>query len=50
MIPRFSAFTVYLMGLGSWFVPLGIQMVLFSWLAAIVLRMDAFASASPRWR
>src|SRR5260370_40705691 len=31
------------MGLGSWFVPLGIQMVLFSWLAAIVLRMDAFA-------
>ena len=43
MIPRFSAFTIYLMGLGSWFVPLGIQMVLFSWLAAIVLRMDAFA-------
>ena len=43
MIPRFSAFTVYLIGLGSWFVPLGIQMVLFSWLAAIVLRMDAFA-------
>ena len=36
MTPRFSAFTVYLMGLGSWFVPLGIQMVLFSWLAAIV--------------
>ena len=31
------------MGLGSWFVPLGIQMVLFSWLAAIVLHMDAFA-------
>ena len=43
MTSRFSAFTVYLMGLGSWFVPLGIQMVLFSWLAAIVLRMDAFA-------
>ena len=30
-------------GLGSWFVPLGIQMVLFAWLAAIVLHMDAFA-------
>jgi hypothetical protein len=30
-------------GLGSWFVPLGIQTVLFSWLAAIVLHMDAFA-------
>jgi hypothetical protein len=41
--PRFSAFTVYLIGLASWFVPLGIQQVLFSWLAAIVLRMDAFA-------
>ncbi len=41
-IPR-SAFTVYLAGLGSWFVPLGIQQVLFSWLAAIVLHMDAFA-------
>ncbi|CAN5450662.1 MFS transporter [soil metagenome] len=37
-----SAFPVYLIGLGSWFVPLGIQMVLFSWLAAIVLHMDAF--------
>ena len=57
-----SAFPVYLVGLGSWFVPLGIQMVLFSWLAAIVLRMDAFcgrpragradgarASCSCRW-
>jgi hypothetical protein len=41
-LPR-SAFTVYLVGLGSWFVPLGIQQVLFSWLAAIVLHMDAFA-------
>jgi hypothetical protein len=40
---RPSVFTIYLVGLGSWFVPLGIQMVLFSWLAAIVLRMDAFA-------
>jgi len=40
---RISAFPVYLVGLGSWFVPLGIQMVLFSWLAAIVLRMDAFS-------
>jgi len=38
-----SAFPVYLAGLGSWFVPLGIQMVLFSWLAAIVLHMDAFS-------
>ena len=38
-----SAFPLYLVGLGSWFVPLGIQMVLFSWLAAIVLHMDAFA-------
>jgi len=40
---RSSVFATYLMGLGSWFVPLGIQMVLFSWLAAIVLHMDAFA-------
>ena len=38
-----SAFPVYLVGLGSWFVPLGIQMVLFPWLVAVVLRMDAFA-------
>jgi MFS family permease len=38
-----SAFAIYLAGLGSWFVPLGIQTVLFSWLAAIVLHMDAFA-------
>jgi MFS family permease len=38
-----SAFPVYLVGLASWFVPLGIQMVLFSWLAAIVLHMEAFA-------
>lgn len=38
-----SAFLLYLIGLGSWFVPFGIQMVLFSWLAAIVLRMDAFS-------
>ena len=43
MAPRRSAFPIYLAGLGSWFVPLGIQMVLFSWLAAIVLHMDAFA-------
>lgn len=40
--PR-NAFPIYLVGLASWFVPLGIQMVLFSWLAAIVLHMDAFA-------
>src|SRR6478736_1586335 len=38
-----SSFPIYLVGLGSWFVPLGIQMVLFSWLAAIVLHMDPFA-------
>lgn len=38
-----SAFPIYLAGLGSWFVPLGIQMVLFPWLVAVVLRMDAFA-------
>jgi len=37
-----TAFTAYLIGLGSWFVPLGIQMVLFSWLATIVLHMNAF--------
>ena len=42
MSSRTSAFTLYLAGLGSWFVPLGIQMVLFSWLAAIVLHMNAF--------
>ena len=38
-----SAFPVYLAGLGTWFVPLGIQMVLFPWLVAVVLHMDAFA-------
>ena len=38
-----SAFPLYLVVLGAWFVPLGIQMVLFSWLAAIVLHMDAFS-------
>jgi MFS family permease len=37
------AFPLYLAGLGSWFLPVGIQTVLFSWLVAIVLRMDAFA-------
>lgn len=36
-------FPVYLAGLASWFVPLGIQMVLFPWLVAVVLHMDAFA-------
>jgi MFS family permease len=40
---RFSAFAAYLTGLGSWFIPFGIQMVLFPWLVAVVLRMDAFA-------
>ena len=38
-----NAFPVYLLGLGTWFVPLGIQMVLFPWLVAVVLHMDAFA-------
>ena len=42
-ISRPNAFPVYLLGLGSWFVPLGIQMVLFPWLVAVVLHMDAFA-------
>ncbi len=37
------AFPAYLAGLAAWFVPLGIQMVLFPWLVAVVLRMDAFA-------
>jgi hypothetical protein len=41
--PSANAFPVYLAGLGTWFVPLGIQMVLFPWLVAVVLRMDAFA-------
>jgi MFS family permease len=40
--PR-SIFASYLFGLGCWFVPLGVQMVLFPWLVAVVLRMDAFA-------
>jgi MFS family permease len=40
---RPNAFPVYLLGLASWFVPLGIQMVLFPWLVAVVLHMDAFA-------
>jgi MFS family permease len=30
-------------GLACWFLPLGVQMVLFPWLVAVVLRMDAFA-------
>ena len=38
-----DAFPAYLLGLGTWFVPLGIQMVLFPWLVAVVLHMDAFA-------
>jgi len=43
MNSRENAFPVYLAGLATWFVPLGIQMVLFPWLVAVVLRMDAFA-------
>jgi MFS family permease len=42
-VERANAFPVYLLGLASWFVPLGIQMVLFPWLVAVVLHMDAFA-------
>lgn len=38
-----NAFPAYLLGLASWFVPLGIQMVLFPWMVAVVLHMDAFA-------
>ncbi|MGD9883649.1 MFS transporter [Reyranella sp.] len=38
-----NVFGFYLLGLASWFVPLGIQMVLFPWLVAVVLHMDAFA-------
>lgn len=41
--PVRDAFPVYLAGLASWFIPLGIQMVLFPWLVAVVLHMDAFA-------
>ncbi|MBS0549091.1 MAG: MFS transporter [Proteobacteria bacterium] len=43
MTSRSSGFAAYLAGLGTWFIPLGIQMVLFPWLVAVVLRMDAFA-------
>lgn len=43
MNPSANAFPVYLAGLATWFVPLGIQMVLFPWLVAVVLHMDAFA-------
>ena len=43
MTIRFSPFVAYLAGLATWFVPFGIQMVLFPWLVAVVLHMDAFA-------
>ena len=43
MRPPRSAFPAYLAGLGSWFIPLGVQGVLFPWLVAVVLHMDAFA-------
>lgn len=43
MTSRSPGFAAYLTGLGTWFVPLGIQMVLFPWLVAVVLHMDAFA-------
>src|SRR4051795_7064367 len=35
--------SAYLVGLASWFTPLGVQMVLFPWLVAVVLKMDALA-------
>jgi MFS family permease len=41
--PAANPFPAYLLGLASWFVPLGVQMVLFPWLVAVVLHMDAFA-------
>jgi MFS family permease len=41
--PSRSVFPAYLLGLACWFLPLGVQMVLFPWLVAVVLRMDAFA-------
>jgi MFS family permease len=41
--PSSNPFPAYLVGLTSWFVPLGVQMVLFPWLVAVVLHMDAFA-------
>lgn len=43
MTIRFSPFAAYLTGLATWFIPFGIQMVLFPWLVAVVLHMDAFA-------
>jgi len=41
--PSKATFAAYLIGLACWFVPLGVQMVLFPWLVAVVLHMDAFA-------
>jgi MFS family permease len=41
--PLNNPFSIYLIGLATWFVPLGVQMVLFPWLVAVVLHMDAFA-------
>jgi MFS family permease len=41
--PSSATFAAYLIGLACWFVPLGVQMVLFPWLVAVVLHMDAFA-------
>ncbi|HYR68208.1 MAG TPA: MFS transporter [Reyranella sp.] len=43
MTPSKATFAAYLIGLACWFVPLGVQMVLFPWLVAVVLHMDAFA-------
>ncbi|MFO1157351.1 MAG: MFS transporter [Reyranellaceae bacterium] len=43
MASQRNVFGLYLAGLTTWFVPVGIQMVLFPWLVTVVLRMDAFA-------
>jgi MFS family permease len=44
LTPTRSAFPAYLLGLACWFLPLGVQMVLFPWLVVVVLHMDAFAA------
>jgi MFS family permease len=39
-----AVFAAYLAGLACWFVPLGVQTVLFPWLVVVMLHMDAFAA------
>ena len=39
-----AVFAAYLVGLACWFLPLGVQTVLFPWLVVVVLHMDAFAA------